>query len=64
MCHSLTFEEDDDSMLDSNTLHARTEHHSPVEHPMVHHLTGADEEEEDKEECFKTAPQNDDVWME
>ena len=36
---------------------------------MAHHLTSADdkeedEEEEDNEEHFKTAPLNDDVWME
>ena len=63
-CH-LTFEEDDDSSLHNNIIHARTEHHSPVEHPMAHHLTSADdEEEEDEEEHFPTAPLNDDVWME
>ena len=62
-CH-LTFEEDDDSSIDSNTLHARTEHHSPLEHPMAHHLTSADEEEDIEEEHFTTAPLNDDVWME
>ena len=32
VCHHLMFEENDDSSLD-NTLLARTEHHSPVEHP-------------------------------
>ena len=60
-CH-LTFEGDDNSSIDSNTLHTRTEHHSPVEHPMAHHLTSADEEEE--EGNFPTAPLNDDIWME
>ena len=54
-CH-LTFEEDDNSPLD-----ARTEHHSPKEHPMACHLTSADEEEDDVEEHFPTAPLNDDV---
>ena len=66
VCHHLTFEEDDDSSLDSNTLHTRMEHHSPEEHPMAHHLTSADEdeEEEDAKEHFPTVPLNDDVWME
>ena len=36
------------SSRDSNTLHARTEHHSPVEHPMAHHLTSADKEKKAK----------------
>ena len=50
--HHLTFEEDDDSSIDSNQLHDC-------------HLTSADkEEEEDDEEHFPTAPLNDDVWME
>ena len=70
MCHYLTFEEDDNSSLDHNILHARKEHHSPEEHPMAHHLSSADreeedeEEEEDAEEHFPTAPLNNDVWME
>ena len=56
--HLKTFE--DDSYIDNNTLHARTEHHSLVEYLITHHLTSADEEEEH----FPTAPLNDDVWME
>ena len=56
------FKEDDDSSLDSNTLSTRTEHHSPVEHLMDHHLTSTDEERE--EEHFPTALLNDDAWME
>ena len=63
MYSHLTFEEDDNSSIDSNTLHARTEHPSPVEHPMACHLTGADEEEEGEEEHFPAAPLNDDVWV-
>ena len=64
-CH-LTFEEDDNSSLDNNTLLARMEHHSPVEHPMTHHLTSRDEDKEGEEEVehFPTAPLNDDVCME
>ena len=60
-CH-LTFEEDDDSLIDSNTLHARTEHYSPAEHQMAHHLTSAEEEEdEEEEEHFPTALFDDNV---
>ena len=53
MCHHLTFEEDDNSSIDSNPLHDC-------------HLTSAEEEEEEgrKEEHFPTAPLNDDVGME
>ena len=51
--HHLTFEEDDSSSLDSNTLHTKREHHSPVEHPMACYLTSTDKEEE---EHFPTAP--------
>ena len=68
MCHLLTFEVDDDFSLDNNTLLARMEHHSPVEHPMTHWLSSADEEEEEEEdnnkEHFPTAPLNDNIWME
>ena len=39
------------------------EQSSLTEHPMACHLHRADEEE-DKEECFPTAPLDDDVWME
>ena len=58
----LTFEEDNNSSLDNNSLHTRMEHHSPVEHPMDCHLPSADEEE-DGEEHFPTAPLNDEIWM-
>ena len=53
MHHHLTFEEDDDSSIDSNPIHEG-------------HLTSADdeEEEEDVEEHFPTAPLDDDVWVE
>ena len=52
MCYHLTFEEDDDSSIDSNPLHDC-------------HLTSADkEEEDDEEEHFPTALLNDDVWLE
>ena len=61
MFHHLKFEADDGSSLDNNTLLARMEHHSPVEHPMACHLSNTDEEEE---EHFPTAPLNDDAWME
>ena len=47
----LTFEEDDDSSVDSNPFHDS-------------HLTSADEEEEEVEEHFPTAPLDDDIWME
>ena len=50
VCCCLTFEEDDNTSLGSNTLHTRTEHHTPVEHPMAQHLTSADKEEEGEEE--------------
>ena len=63
----LTFEEDDYSSLCRDTPNTRTEHHSPEEHPMAHHLTSIEEEdkeEEDTEEDFPTAPLNDNVWME
>ena len=56
------FEEDNNSSIDSNTLHARTQHHSPAEHQMACHLTSA--EEDDEEEYFQTAPLDDDAWME
>ena len=58
----LTFEEDDNPSLDNNTLLARMEHHSPIEHLLAHHLSSTDKDEE--EEHFPTAPLNDDVWME
>ena len=57
----LMFEEDEDSSLDNDTLLARMEHHSPVEHPMACCLSSTDVEEE---EHFPTASLNDDVWME
>ena len=60
--HHLMFEEDDDSSLDNNTLLDRTEHYSPVKHPMAWHLSSTDEEEEE-EEHFPTAPLNEDDWM-
>ena len=65
-CH-LTFEEDDESLLGTDTPHTRMEHHSPEEHPMTHHLISIeeeDEEEEDTEEHFPTTSLNDNVWME
>ena len=64
VCCCLTFEEDDASSLDSKTLHAITEHLSPAEHQMAHHLTSAKEEEDEEEEHFPTAPWDDNVWME
>ena len=66
MHHHLTFEEDDDSSIDSSTLHARTEHYSSAKHQMALHLTSAkeEEEEEDEQEHFSTTPLDDDVWME
>ena len=64
VCDHLMFEGDNVFSLDNNTIHARTQHHSPEEYPMACHLTSADEEEEDAEEHFPTAPLNDDVWME
>ena len=66
MSHHVTFEEDDESSLGRDKLHTRMEHHSPEEHQIAHHLTSIeeDEEEEDAEEHFPTAPLNDDVWME
>ena len=45
------FEEDDDFSLDNNPFRDS-------------HLTSADEEEEEVEEHFPTAPLNDDIWME
>ena len=63
-CH-LRFKEDDNSSIDSTTFHARTEHHSPVEHLMAHHLSSTyDNKEEEEAEHFPTAPLNDDVCME
>ena len=56
------FDHDDHSSIDSNPLHDRTEHSSPAEHQMAHHLTSA--EEEDLEEHFPTAPLDNDIWME
>ena len=64
MCCHLTFKEDDDSSIDSNTFHARTEHHSPVGHPVACYLSSTDNNEEEEEKHFPTAPLNDDVWME
>ena len=61
MCCCLKFVDDDNSSLDSNPLHGRTEQASPTEHQMACHLTGAEEE---GEEHFPTAPLGDDVWME
>ena len=61
MCHHLTFEVDDDSSLNNNALLARTEHYSPIEHPIACHLSSTDKEEE---EHFPTASLNDDAWME
>ena len=59
------FKEDDESSLGRHTLHTRMEQNSPEEHPMAHHLTSIEgEEEEDTEEHFSTAPLHDDVWME
>ena len=60
------FKEDDESSLGRDTLHTRMEHSSPKGHPMAHHLTSIeeDEEEDDTEEHFPTASLNDDVWME
>ena len=46
--HHLTFEEHDDSSIDSNPIHDS-------------HVTSADEE---VEEHFPAAPLSDDVWME
>ena len=63
MCHCLTFEEDDDSSIDSNPLHDSMEQSSPTEHEIAHHLTSADEEEE-VEEHFPTAPLSDGIWIE
>ena len=60
-CH-LTFEEDDDSSIDSNPLHGSMEQSSPTEHQMACDLTSADEEEEEVEEHFTTAPLSDDIW--
>ena len=69
-CH-LTFEEDDNSSMDSNPLPGSMEQCSPTEHPMACHLTSPDkeeeeedEEEEEEEEHFSTAPLSDDIWME
>ena len=62
MCCHLTFGDDDDSSIDSNPLHGRTEQSSPKEHQMACHLTSAQEEEVG--EHFPTAPLGDDIWME
>ena len=63
MCHHLTFEDNDNSSIDSNPLHGSMECSSLTEHPMAHHLTSA-AQEEDVEEHFPTTPLDDDVWME
>ena len=60
-CH-LMFDEDDNSLIDSNPLNGSMEWSSLTEHPMAHHITGADKEEE--VEHFPTASLSDDVWME
>ena len=62
MCCHLTFDEDDNSSIDSNPLHSSTEQSSPTEHQMACHITSAEEEE--VEEHFPTAPLGDDIWME
>ena len=65
-CH-LRFKDDDNSSINSATFHARTEHHSPVEHPLAHHLSSADDNKEEtdkKEEHFPTGPLHDNIWME
>ena len=61
MCCHLIFEENDNSSIDSNPLHARTEHYLPAEHQMACHLTSKDK---DEEEHFPTAPLDDDICME
>ena len=67
-CH-LTFSNDDSSSADTSPLHGRTEQSSLVEQQMAWHLTddsfqGVTSEHEEEEECFPTAPLNDDIWME
>ena len=66
MCYHLTFEEDDEYLLNKHTLLTRMEHHSPDKLRMAHHFSSIeeDEEEEDTDEHFPTASLDDDVWME
>ena len=58
-------EEDEKSSLGRDTPLDRTDHHSPIEHPMAHHLSSADENDVgEEEEHFLIALLNDAVWME
>ena len=61
VCCHLTFEEDEESSLDRDTLYHRMEHHSPDKNTMAYHLTSMEEVE--VEEHFTTTSLDNDVWM-
>ena len=68
VCHCLMFDDEDNSSIDSNPLHDRTEHSSPVEQQLACHLTDDSSqditsEEEEVEEHFQTTPLDDAIWM-
>ena len=59
MCHQLTYEEHDESSLDS-----RMETHSPEDDVLASHLPSIDEEDDDMKEHLLTVSLDDSFWME